>query len=410
MINVPFNSIDQAVIESLLLNEVREGRTLDYKEALPPGGRDDRKEFLADVTAFANGAGGDIVYGVTERRENNRPTGVPEAVTGLAGINADAAILQLESVIRDGVEPRISGLHFKVVDGFPSGPVIVLRIPKSWSSPHMVKLGDSRFYSRNNAGKYALDVAQIRSAFAFSDALPERVRRFREERIARIVAEETPIPLPSGHAKVVLHLLPVVALDPTTRIDTAPLRCQTEKLPPINANGWNNRHNLDGFLVHSGHGNPQTPTTYLQVFRSGAIEAVESMLLEYNNHHDRRSGAEPQNLIGSIAVERILIVALQKFLKVEQELGLEPPIFVMLSLVAVKGYGILSEWTHYESTYRFDRDTLLLPDTVMESYDEPADKLLQPAFDAMWQAAGFECCRHYKEGRWSDNTDGRPSF
>jgi predicted HTH transcriptional regulator len=101
MINVPFNSIDQAVIESLLLNEVREGRTLDYKEALPTGGRDDRKEFLADVTAFANGAGGDIVYGVTERRENNRPTGVPEAVTGLAGINADAAILQL-------VNPRMA--------------------------------------------------------------------------------------------------------------------------------------------------------------------------------------------------------------------------------------------------------------------------------------------------------------
>ncbi len=408
MINVTFNSIDGAALESLVMSEVREDRTLDYKEKLPTNGRDDRKEFLADVTAFANAGGGDIVFGVIERRENNRPTGIPEAVTGLAGVNADAAVLQLESVIRDGVEPRISGLHFKVVDGFPSGPVIVLRIPKSWSSPHMVKLGDTRFYSRNNAGKYALDVAQIRSAFAFSEALPERVRRFREERIARIVAEETPIPLPSGHAKIVLHLLPIAALDPMTRIDTAPLRYQTEKLPPINPNGWDNRHNLDGFLVHSGHGNPQTPTTYLQIFRSGAIEAVESLLLEYSNNHDRSSGAEPQNLVSSTLIEKILIVALQKFLKVEQDLGLEPPIFVMLSLVGVKGYKILSKWTHYDYTYRFDRDTLLLPDAVMESYDDPADKLLQPAFDGMWQAAGYECCRHYKEGRWSEKADGRP--
>lgn len=373
MINVPFNSIDKTIIESLLSNEVRENRTLDYKELLPANGRDDRKEFLADITAFANAAGGDIVFGVTEKRENNRPTGIPETIPGLAGINADAEILRLENVIRDGVEPRINGLQFKAIDGFSAGPVIILRIPKSWSSPHMVKLGDSRFYSRNNAGKYALDVVQIRSAFAFSESLPERVRRFREERIARIVAGETPIVLLSNHAKVVLHLVPIAALDPTTRLDTAPLQYQTEKLQPINANGWNYRHNLDGFLTYGKHGNSQTPTTYLQIFRSGAIEAVESMLLELNNIHARDSGADPHNLVSSAAIERTLIVALDKFLKVEKELGMEPPVFIMLSLVGVKGYGIFSEWTHYEDTYRFDRDTLLLPDTVMESYDNQAD-------------------------------------
>lgn len=57
MINVPFSSIDKSAIEGLVLDEGREGRTLDNKEGLPTSGRDDRKEFLADVTAFANGAG-----------------------------------------------------------------------------------------------------------------------------------------------------------------------------------------------------------------------------------------------------------------------------------------------------------------------------------------------------------------
>jgi hypothetical protein len=403
MINVPFNSIDKPSIDSLLTNEVREDRTLDYKESLPGNGREDRKEFLADVTAFANAAGGDMVFGVTEKRENNRPTGIPEAVPGLVGINADAEILRLENLIRDGVEPRINGLHMKAISGFSSGPVIVLRISKSWSSPHMTKLGDSRFYSRNNAGKYPLDVVQIRTAFAFSESLPERVRRFREERIARIVAEETPIVLPRGDAKVVLHLVPIAALDPATRLGMASLRYQSEKLQPINSSGWNSRYNLDGFLTFFGYGNPQTPTTYVQLFRNGAIEAVESKLLEYNNIHDRDSSVAPQNLISSTAIERILIVALQRLLKAEQDLGIEPPVFILLTLVGVNGYGILSEWTHHEGTYRFDRDTLLLPDNVMEGYDDAPDGLLQPAFDAMWQAAGYECCRHYKEGRWSDN-------
>jgi len=207
----------------------------------------------------------------------------------------------------------------------------------------------------------------------------------------------------SDHAKVILHLVPIAALDPTTRINMTPYPCSVEKLQPINASGWNYRHNLDGFLTHSGKGNPQTPTTYVQVFRSGAIEAVESMLLEYNNNRDRGSGADPQNLISSTAVEKTLIVALQRLLKVEQDLGMEPPVFIMLSLVGVKGYCLLSGWTHYQDNYRFDRDTLLLPDTVMERYDDPMDKLLQPAFDAMWQAAGYECCRHYREGRWLDD-------
>ena len=50
MINVPFNSIDKSIIESLLWNEVREDRTLEYKVLLPGNGREDRKEFLADIT------------------------------------------------------------------------------------------------------------------------------------------------------------------------------------------------------------------------------------------------------------------------------------------------------------------------------------------------------------------------
>ena len=141
-----------------------------------------------------------------------------------------------------------------------------------------------------------------------------------------------------------------------------------------------------------------------------ATGAIESTLLDYRDHGDRRSGAEPQKLIDSALVERSLIVALRRFLKVEQDLGVEPPVFVMPSLVGVKGYGLLTKWTRCSTTYRFDRDTVLLPEEVVEGYDEPADRLLRPAFDAMWQGAGFESCRNYKGGRWSDNDDGSPTF
>jgi predicted HTH transcriptional regulator len=64
---------------------VAESRVLDYKERLPGDSDADKREMLADVTAFANSAGGDLIYGVKERRKCGA-TGEPEAVVGLPDI------------------------------------------------------------------------------------------------------------------------------------------------------------------------------------------------------------------------------------------------------------------------------------------------------------------------------------
>ncbi len=326
---------------------------------------------------------------------------------GLANINADAEIRRLENIIIDGIDPRISGIRIKAIDSFESGPVILLRIPKSYLSPHMLKLGDYRFYSRTNAGKQPLDVMQIRSAFAIAESLPEKVRRFRDERIGRIVAGETPIPLP-GRPKIVLHLLPAASLDPATRVDFSVLTANHKLQEPINSsNGWIPRFNLDGYLVQSNAHQPLGPATYLQAFQNGALEAVESQLIWYDNENNPYA-KEPQNLFATLVLERILIMALSRFLMIEAGFGLEPPMFVMLSLISVKGYGILSPHTLTLGTHRFDRDVVLLPESMMESFDEPAEKLLQSAFDAIWQAAGYERCLHYTDGQWRDER-GRPA-
>src|ERR1700730_9434315 len=88
---------------ALLSNEVTEDRSLDYKQALPGNADAERKEFLADVSSFANAAGGDIVFGVVEQRVDGRQTGVPEAVPGIPNLNADAEKLRLDNMVRDGI-------------------------------------------------------------------------------------------------------------------------------------------------------------------------------------------------------------------------------------------------------------------------------------------------------------------
>jgi hypothetical protein len=222
MIQKAFDSITNDDIDALVADEVREGRTLDYKEKSPGNADKDKKEFLADVSSFANASGGDMIFGVVEKRDGEgKATGLPQAAPGLAGVNADMEIRRLDSMVRDGIKPRIPGVQIRVVEGFADGPVLVMRTPRNFAAQHVVTFQDhSRFYSRISGGKYPLDVGEIRTAFAYSETLPERVRRFREERLGRVVAAETRAG-PKDGPKVVLHLLPLRSLDPAFQIDLA---------------------------------------------------------------------------------------------------------------------------------------------------------------------------------------------
>src|SRR6478735_7031660 len=158
MLDRPLEALSFADLERLVTNGVSESRSLEYKEALPGNSDGDRKEFLADVSAFANTTGGDLVYGVVERRDAaGKATGIPEAVTGVTASNADHETRRLEQMLRDGVAPRMAGVRLQWIPGAPQGSTLVIRVPRSWAGPHMVTYQQhSRFYARHATGKYVL--------------------------------------------------------------------------------------------------------------------------------------------------------------------------------------------------------------------------------------------------------------
>jgi len=80
--NIPLARIDAAQLETLRADAVREGRQLEYKETLPGNSDDDKREFLSDVTSFANAAGGDLIFGLQERREAGKPTSEIGTIVG----------------------------------------------------------------------------------------------------------------------------------------------------------------------------------------------------------------------------------------------------------------------------------------------------------------------------------------
>jgi predicted HTH transcriptional regulator len=189
------DQLTQDDLQQLIDNQVSESRTMEYKQALPSLHPPEKKrEFLADVSSFANTVGGYIVFGMKAQ------DGVPVALTGLEGLNSDAAILQLDRAIRDGIAPRIQGIRWSPPIPLRNGnSALVLYIPQSADAPHMVTADTtSRFWARDTRGKYDMDVQQIRAAFLASDAVNQVLRRLREIRPQEIAAGKTPVSLAEG--------------------------------------------------------------------------------------------------------------------------------------------------------------------------------------------------------------------
>lgn len=387
LISKPLEAINEADIENLKTNKVAEQKLIDYKLTLPGSSDGDIKEFLYDVSSFANASGGDIVYGVKEA------AGVPTEICGLQLGNADAEILRLESIIQSGLDPRIPGVNSRDVPLSTGKYVIIIRIPKSWAAPHMVKFKQSsKFYSRTSKGKYQLDVDELRAAFVLSESVAERIRSFRAERLGNIVSGETPVRIEEPPVGV-LHIIPVRAFDPALKLDLSILKGGEGStwLSPLNAQAtYSPRHNFDGLFTHSM--GEKWAKAYVQLFRNGIIEAVIADIAVHQL--DRQ--------LPSTAIEASLIDALPRYLRAQKHLGIEPPLFIMLSLLGVAGYSLaVNHRFRLYDNHPIDRDTLLLPEVMIESFEQTPDQVLRPIYDVMWNSAGFDQCKDYDEaGNW----------
>jgi len=389
VISKPFDEIEKADIDAMIADGVAEGRTLDFKESLPGNGDGDKKEFLADVASFANASGGDLIFGVAES------DGAAADAPGLAGINNDAETLRLDSSIRNGIEPRIPGVRIRAIDGFSNGPVLLIRIPRSWASPHTVTFkGTSRFYTRNNAGKHQMDVGEIRAAFDLSGSMPVRIREFRSERLGRIVAERAPVRL-SVNPKIVVHLIPLTAFSVESGLDSETIYEHRGSFLPISGGSDLIRFNVDGVISIShmdrdGRGR----AGYCQVFRSGIVESVDAYMIPTGR--DR-------NLIPSSTFESEVVSSIQRYLDALKTLNVAPPVVVLVSLLGVDGFemAVPLDWKKWEAT-PIDRDELLLPDVVIEEYSDRVAEQLRPILDAAWNSSGWKGSPHFDDdGKWT---------
>jgi hypothetical protein len=391
----PFDEIGPEDIKSLVDNESPEGLTLEYKEKLPVKKRkQDTVELLADVSSLANARGGHLIYGIGDKREQGQTTGRPVLV-GLPIADVDSSIQKLESIMRTCIRPRIPQARMKHVPISDELCVILVWIPKTFASPHMISFeSTTRFYSRNSRGKYQLDVDEIRQAFASPMDLAERIKRFRDDRIASILAGETPVRL-LDDPKVVIHLVPLSAFDPAAGIDVTTGAVPLTQLV-LQPNHNQHRYNLDGYLLSTQPGDPWWGYGYLQLFRSGVIELLDARWV-------RKAAGE--KVIVSPTFEAWIAEVVREDLEAQLKLGLTLPFAVMVTVLDASGYRLSSKDYQYEVAPQIDRDFVPLPEVIVRELPFHPYRDLKPIFDAFWQACGRPRCPYCKGGAFSTQVE-----
>lgn len=385
---IPKNLTDIAAsdIQDLIDNAVCENTTLEFKRDLPGGGDDAKREFLADVSALANTSGGDLIFGIEE--EN----GCASAIKGTGVQDLDAEILRLGNILSSGLEPRIRYTH--LVISCPEGTVLLFRVEKSWNAPHRVVFkAYDKFFARTATGKYPLDVQQLRRAFIENNTVTERMRNFRADRLASIVAGLTPVPMPRA-SKLVIHLLPFDAFFSEPQFDLRG-RLPYDLFRPLDAGGWSDRLTFEGKIVVAASRDGLSPS-YLHVYRSGVIEMVEASSL--NHTMPSKPGLR---YIPSLKVEELIVTGVENGLRLMQHIGAAAPIAAAVRLTDVKEMILAFENLEFNQRHPVLNTHLFFPDAVFSELTDQIGPVLRPLFDLLWNACGIDQSPNFDaKGNW----------
>ena len=374
MIDTPLDQITYADIDRFVQEKWPEGKTVEYKRDLYGNRDEDKKELLKDVSSFANTQAGDILIGVDEDK------GVPTGIPGVSVADVDKEKLRMEEIVRRGLDPRIEfDIHHVLTP--TSTAVVVMRVKESLLFPHRVvyqgKFGE--FWARSSAGKYSMDTDELRRAFTLSGA---------DLRSDQGVSVETVWLRCSGGDARAAHAGWQTDFAPYPRL-LVPLPASVQRggnaavanpVSPSRNNGVRFRLNLDGHVCFDGRQAERVSRSYTQFFRTGIVESVLSDLVLDDNNRG--------TLLLASYFERTLLQEFHRLLNGFKDIGIQPPIWGFLTITGVKGARIPTESYSGANIYTIDRDTLLLPEFVIDDLGTKVIDLLRPTFDLVWNSFG----------------------
>ncbi len=387
-----FESINEIDLLELVDARVPEGLRLDYK--LETYGRSDadKKELLKDVSALANSSGGHIVMGVNESE------GSAIEIPGL-NTDCDAEILRLEQILRSAIEPTISGIKIRQIPVSNERKVILLRVPRSWNSPHRITFqGVNKFYMRHSAGIHEPSIEELRAMFNQSESALEKANEFHRNRIDRILVGEGQRPL-VGSGRLILHIVPVASFSGLVNLDVEAIHQINQSFIPLAADGMNTGFNFYGYRTEHRE---DKNYGYTQIFRNSILEATKGEIVNETNNLSQIPG---------LASERYFFQRYESYINGLRDLGVPAPLVILITLEGVKGarYEVSRDiWR--EIPPLLPDEILVLPECVIENYGTTKDyhRAIRPAFDSLWNAIGYSKAQFFNDdGIWVGDLNGR---
>lgn len=367
MIERPLDQITLDDIEALVRFQRSESRTLDFKEAFPSGGHKGVRDFLADVTAFANTDGGDIIIGVREDKN-----GVAAEVVGIDPNGLDQELRRIDDQLRSLVDPSVPSFKVRELQQPDGNSVLVMRVGASLIAPHRVAYDkSSRFYRRANRSNFEMNTAEIRQAFAASRDYPDRIRDLHQKAVAAIQGSDMPTRIVAG---------------PTLIVTVAPLSVLREArdirvtrdyavLPPHTISSIRNVVGLEGLIVLVDPDPVQGARSWSVNHRLGYVDLAWAIGSKTHGrdlvHPKRVVHGLPGTVTSAIARLRMH--------------GIEGPWIVMATLEAVGGFEmVLGDGYPVGPAWR---NSAYLGEVVDDTMDEQA---VQPLVESFWRLFGVD--------------------
>lgn len=375
-------------VQSLIDNGVCENKNLDYKRELHIDTDSDKKEFLADISSFANSNGGDIIFGIEEDTEEKIPT----ELVGIHYENADVLIRKLEDFIRQSIQPIILNIEYKLIEISDNKCILIIRIPQSLIGPHRVEYkGHNKFFTRNNKGKYQMDVNELRLSFNSGLNLEKRIEDFKMNRYYEILSNKYN-KLINDSPIFVIHYIPLSALNDFSNLSINDIKKSMTKVNSTALGyGYSKRITLDGVAMDY----KENERSSFALYKNNGI--IEKATTNFFRKQYEFTSISPSPIIDYINGYQVLDKIISDFNEVKEyytNVGVSAPLIIACSILNAQGFTIPTrDW--YDILGKVDRDILLIDNLYIENFNDKTEIILKPIFDSIYNACGYERCPAY---------------
>lgn len=351
--NKSINMIKLQDIENLIKDQEPESKNLEYKGEIQ--GKEENNAINKAVCGFANTDGGLFIYGL-EEDENKKPTAIKGI--SLKDTSWDEKKRSILSTIETNIEPRVD-VEIKEIDLGDSRYVILIKVPKSWNSPHCIKKNNGKnrsFYIRRDGSTNPMEFEEIRVMFDLNNSLQEKINNYRDERVSFWSSKN------KDKYKVLFHAIPLDSFS-KSQIDFKKARTVL------------NKQFLNGYFFSDFEGLFSNEGVYNgKLFRNGIFEIS---LVEYRDD----DGVNVRNAY------RTFKTFINESLDVYRELGILCPIVYFVTFTNIKGRNMLG--SAFKGCIDIERDILNPAGVVIEDKNQ-VDNAWHNIFVPIWNHFGVD--------------------